>query len=63
MDRDWQQLSQGVPVGYRLTVVRSDDHRYGAEASAEAMEPLLELNDQFAELGYEFVRLERIFGS
>jgi hypothetical protein len=58
----WPKLDQGTPVGYRLVVVNRDDHRFGAEAKAEAMQPLLDLNEQFAELGYEFVKLERIFG-
>jgi hypothetical protein len=60
---EWPKLDQGTPVGYRLIVVNIADHRYGAEAKAETMQPLLELNEQFAELGYEFVKLERIFGS
>jgi hypothetical protein len=62
MGGNWPKLDQGPAVGYRLTVVLPGDKRYGAEAKAEAMQPLLELADQFAELGYEFVKLERIYG-
>ena len=56
-------LHQGTPVGYRMIVTKADDSRYGAEARAETMEPLLSLLRQFEDLWYEFVRLERVFGS
>jgi hypothetical protein len=60
---DWSKPVQGKPVGYQLTVVNPDDPRFGADARAETMEPLLELNEQLAVLGYEFMKLERIYRS
>lgn len=55
-------LNQGSLVGYRLLVTLTGDRRYHAEACAERREPLLLLLRQFEELGYEFVRLESIYG-
>lgn len=57
------ELYQGTPVGYRMLVALTTNHRCGVEACAETMEPLLLLLQQFENLGYEFVRLERIFGN
>jgi hypothetical protein len=55
-------LSKGTVVGYRLIVTKADDSRFGAEARAQTMEPLLLLLHQFEDLGYQFVRLESIYG-
>jgi hypothetical protein len=55
-------LNPGTPVGYRMLVSKADDYRCGMEARCERMEPLLFLLRQLEELGYEFVRLERIYG-
>jgi hypothetical protein len=59
---DRAMLFQGTPIGYRLIVIHHSNRACAAEAQAETMAPLLELNEQFAEMGYEFVRLERIYG-
>jgi hypothetical protein len=61
-NRPWASISHGTPLGYRITVINPDDHRFGAVAQASAMEPLLRLLHQFEEIGYEFVRLERTYG-
>ena len=61
-DRPWQQLHQGARVGFRLIVVMATDRRYGAEARAPSIDMLLDLNQQLAALGYEFQRLEAVYG-
>jgi hypothetical protein len=55
-------LHQGTLVGYRLIVTKADDARLHAEARSETMPPLLSLLRQFEDLGYQFVRLESVFG-
>jgi hypothetical protein len=61
--RPWVSINQGTPLGYRIIVINPDDRRFGAEACAAEMEPLLRLLHQFEEIGYEFVRLERTYGT
>jgi len=56
-------ISPGTPIGYRMVVTKTGERRYGAEACATEIEPLLRLLRQFEELGYEFVRLERTYGN
>jgi len=60
---DMPTFSQGRPVGYRLVVTQPEGKRSSAEAKADSMQPLLDLASQFEELGYEFVKLERIYGN
>ena len=60
--KPWEGFHQGTPVGYRMIVSKTDDHRFGAECSAKEMEPLLTLLRQFEGIGYHFVRLERVYG-
>jgi len=60
--KPWEGFHQGTPVGYRMIVSKADDRRYGAECSAKEMEPLLMLLRQFEQIGYHFVRLERVYG-
>jgi hypothetical protein len=55
-------LHQGTPIGYRVIVTKNDGRVHSAEATAATMEPLLELLRQFEDIGYEFVRLERVYG-
>jgi len=62
MNSSEPSLSQGRPVGYRLVVTQPTGKRSSAEAKADSMQPLLDLANQFEKLGYEFVKLERIYG-
>ena len=55
-------LHQGTPISYRMLVTMHDGRPHIAEAVARDMEPLLVLLQQFINIGYEFVCLERVYG-